>query len=651
MKAPHFSRSCLDESIRPQDDLYHYAMGGWLKKNPVPPTENKWGTFYMLRKSVLSDLHSVIETVNKKRGATPAEKLVQNLYRSVLDEVQREKAGVRPIAGVLKTIKELKTGHDVERFVAEAHLAGYDVLWTPYVGRDDKRSMWNTFHLAQAGLSLPDRDYYVNADPESKRIRAAYSVFIPRLLALAGFAKRDRERMRDTVIRVETLLAQASMTRVEMRDPHAIYNRRSVSQLSREAAPFVWTTYLKRIGAGKVQKMTVCQPHFIQAAARLLSELPVQDWQDYFAWKVVDGAAPYLTKALVKETFRFYGTVLSGTKKMRPLWERAVAAVNGSLGDAVGKLYVQKHFTPKTKKSMDVLVDNLFTATRNRIKKLSWMSEETKKRALYKLSRMSRKIGYPIKWESYKGLSMRPNDYWGNVERAHAYGFKKMMHRIDKPYESWRWHMSASTVNAYFDPNANEIAFPAGILQPPFFDPSADDALNYGAIGAVIGHEITHAFDDEGRQFDAKGNLHDWWTTEDAKRFNERADILRKQYDAFVAIDDVHVNGSLTLGENIADLGGVVIAYDAFMESQKGKKEEMIDGFTREQRFFMGLSLFEASNYHKETLKQMVVIDPHSPSVFRVNGPVVHADCFYDAFGVKEKDKLYLAPEKRVHIW
>lgn len=651
MKPFTFSRACLDESVRPQDDLYHYAMGGWLKRNPVPATESRWGTFYLLRKAVIAQLRDCIEAVPKGSKVTHEEGLVRDLYRSVLDEAQREKVGTGPIAKTLATIAKLRTSADVERFIAEAHVQGYDVLWAPYVGRDDKRSGWNTFHLVQSGLSLPDRDYYLNDDAESKRIRAAYAEFIPRLLARAGFNKRDRERMRDTVVRIETALASASMTRTQMRNPYALYNRRSVAELSREAAPFAWTTYLKRIGAGKAKKMTVCQPGFMKTAAAMVHEIPVADWQDYFAWKVVDGAAPYLTKALVKETFRFYGTVLSGTKKMRPLWERAVGVVSGTLGDALGKMYVQKHFTPDTKKRMDTLVENLFIATRARIKALTWMSDTTKKRALHKLSRMSRKIGYPNKWESYKGLFMRPNDYWGNIERAHAYGFKKMMRRIDTKYESWRWHMSPQTVNAYFDPNANEIAFPAGILQPPFFDPSADDALNYGAIGAVIGHEITHAFDDEGRKFDAKGNLKDWWTKEDAERFEAAADILRKQYDAFVAVDDMHVNGSLTLGENIADLGGVLIAYDAFVESQKGKESQVIDGFTPEQRFFIGLALFEASNYHKEALKQMVVTDPHSPAQFRINGPVAHADCFYEAFEVTEKDGLYRAPKERARIW
>jgi len=651
MKVSHFSRAYLDESVRPQDDLYHYAMGGWLKKNPIPPTENRWGTFSALQKRVQVQLREIIETTNKKKNLSREEGLIRALYRSMTDEARRENVGVTPLRDVLARIQSLKTPQDVEAFVAYAHVQGYDVLWAPYVDRDDRRSAWDTLHLAQSGLSLPDRDYYLHTDAESTRIRNAYAAFIPRLLARAGIAKRDRERIRDTVLRIETELASASMTRTDMRDPHRRYNRRTVAKLAKEAGPFKWGVYLKRIGAGKVKQMTVCQPHFMQAAARMVHELPVQDWQDYCTWKVVDAAAPYLTKALIRETFRFYGTVLSGTKKMRPLWERAVRVVNGSLGDALGKVYVEKHFTPTTKKRMDTLVDNLFVATRARIKTLTWMSDATKKRALYKLAHLGRKVGYPTRWESYTGLVLSSTDYWGNIERIHAHAFTKMMRRIDKKHESWRWYMSPQTVNAYYDPNANEIAFPAGILQPPFFDPEADDALNYGAIGAVIGHEITHAFDDEGRHFDAKGNLKDWWTQEDAREFEKRADILRKQYDAFVAIDDVHVNGSLTLGENIADLGGVVIAFDAFLESQKGKEPVLIDGFTPAQRFFFGLALFEATHCRPETLRQLVVTDPHSPSEFRINGPVVHADCFYDAFSVTNKDKLYRAPKDRAHIW
>jgi putative endopeptidase len=383
----------------------------------------------------------------------------------------------------------------------------------------------------------------------------------------------------------------------------------------------------------------------------MVNELSVEDWKIYLRFSVIDDMAPLLTERLVKTSFHFYSTVLTGTKKMQPLWKRNVGVVDGSLGDALGKLYVKKFFSTRAKRKIDQLVDNLFAAYHERLKTLEWMSPQTKKKAFVKLHAMKRKLGYPTKWESYKGLAINPHDYVGNLIRAHEYEFDRTMKKLKKKPDPTEWYMTPPTVNAYFDPNANEIAFPAGIMQPPFFDEEADDAINYGGIGSVIGHEITHGFDDEGRKFDHKGNLKDWWTKDDQKRFEKRAEVLAKQFDEYEAIDGMHINGKLTLGENIADLGGLIIAFEAYKKSQKGKKAEIINGFTPEQRFFLGYATTEAGSIRPELLKKYLVIDPHSPSKFRVNGPVSNIDAFYDAFEVKKGNALYRDPKKRARIW
>lgn len=656
-----FSRNCLDEKVRPGDDFYHYAMGGWLKQNPMPPAEARWGTFDILIKKSRSDLKAIAEKA-AVRGTSPEGKMVGNFWRSALDEKRREQIGVKPVHPWLADIAAMATTKDIERFIAKAHVAGINVAFAPSVGRDAKKSDRDAFHLVQAGLSLPDRDYYLKDDVDSKKVREAYRAFIPRMLAHFGYAKQERERVRDATIRIETALAEVSMTQVEQRNPHALYNRRTAKTLSREAPHIDWQAYLAAIGAKSAKNFVVCQPKFMTGVSDLLVTVPLADWKDYLAWKVINGTAGLLTKKTKQESFNFYGKTLAGVKKMRPLWERAVVVIDGSIGDALGKLYVQEHFDAQAKKRINELVDNIFAATKERITNLEWMSSTTKKKALHKLSCIKRKLGYPDRWHAYPGLVIRADDYLGNVERTHVHEFRRQMKKIGKKSESWEWFMTPSTVNAYYDPSANEIAFPAGIMQPPFFDPSADDAMNYGAIGACIGHEITHAFDDEGGQFDAKGNLKNWWTPSDAKRFAARAEVLRKQFDSFVAIDDMHVNGKLTLGENIADLGGLLIAYDAFMRSRKGavrhtgrsvsgKPRTLIDGFTPEQRFFLGWALFEAGHVRKESLRKSLVTDPHSPSEFRVNGSIANVDAFYEVFSIQSGDKLFIPPRKRARIW
>lgn len=646
-------RKNLNAKARPQNDFFEYGSGGWVRRHPMPADKSRWGTFDFLREQSKEQLRQVIEPVvkHKKWKAGSNEQMVRDLWLSAMDEKLREKLGLAPLRSVLEKINAIKNKKDLLEFIAWGHRTGLGLLWGMYVNRDDKQSDKNVLLFAQGGLSLPDRDYYLQDDAESKRVRAEFMKYIPRLLRLVGYSEKDADHTARLVMAIETDLARASMTRVERRDPHKQYNKRTLRSLARETPQIDWERYFELTRVPAPKDFIVGQPKFISRAGEMLGELSVEDWKIYLRWSVIDDMAPLLTRRLVLESFRFYGTVLSGQKKMQPTWKRAVATLDGALGDALGQLYVKKFFSHRAKRKIDALVDNLFAAYRERLQHLEWMSAATKKKAFIKLSAMKRKLGYPKKWESYRGLHIVAEDYIGNLARSHEYEFDRMIKKLKKKPDPHEWYMTPPTVNAYFDPNANEIAFPAGIMQPPFFDEEADDAQNYGGIGSVIGHEITHGFDDEGRQYDHKGNLKEWWSKEDKKKFEKRAKILSDQFDSFVAIDGMHVNGKLTLGENIADLGGLIIAFEAYKKSQKGKKREIIGGFTPEQRFFLGYALTEAGSIRPELLKKYLVIDPHSPSIFRVNGPVSNMEAFYEAFEVKKGDALYREPKNRAKIW
>jgi putative endopeptidase len=643
----------LDKKARAQDDFFQYATGGWNHRHPIPADKSRWGTFDFLREQSKEQLRQVIEPLakNKKYAAGSNEQMVRDMWASAMDENRREHSGLSPLKPLLEKVSAIRDKKDLLDFLAWGHRTGLGVLWGMYVSRDDKNSSKNALILVQGGLSLPDRDYYLNDDAESKRVRAEFLKYIPRLLRLVGFTAKDAAKTAALVMKIETELAYASMTRVERRDPHKQYNKRSLSMLAKEAPHIDWKAYFAKTRVPLPKTFIVSQPKFLKKASELFDTVSLEDWKTYLTWSVIDDMAPLLTKRLLAENFRFYGTVLSGTKKMQPLWKRSVGTVDGTLGEALGKLYVEKFFSKKAKHQIDALVDNLFAAYKERLEGLEWMSLATKKKAFVKLAAMKRKLGYPTKWQSYKGLRVDPKDYVGNLFRSHEYEFDRMMKKLKKKPDPTEWYMTPPTVNAYFDPNANEIAFPAGIMQPPFFDENADDAINYGGIGSVIGHEITHGFDDEGRKFDHKGNLKEWWTAEDKKRFEKRTKVLADQFDQFEAIDGMFVNGKLTLGENIADLGGLIIAFEAFKKSQKGKKRELIGGFTPEQRFFLGYATTEAGNIRPELLKKYLVIDPHSPSIFRVNGPLSNMESFYEAFGLKKGDTLYREKKFRAQIW
>ncbi len=642
----------IDSKVRPQDDFYAYSVGRWLKNNPIPKTEAVWGSFHILRENGREQLHAIAKDLekNKKVARGTPEQLVRDLWISFMDEKGREKRKASPLVPIFKKINSLNEKTNFAKFLGEMHKDGIGGLWNIYVGPDDKKSTENILHVFQGGISLPDRDYYTKQDPDSIKIRSAYVKHGEKMFSLLGYGKKDAAYAMQIVLQIETGLAEASMTAVERRDVEAQYNKRTPQKLTSEA-PFDWRQYFKAVGIKNVSNLIVAQPVFMRRAAEMIKTLSPEEWKVYFKWHALSEYAPFLNKAFVTEQFNFYGRVLSGRKEIQPLWKRGVSLIDHSLGDALGKLYVLKHFDKVAEKKINVLVDNLFSTYRSRIQKLDWMSADTKKKALVKLSEINRKLGHQKKWKTYKGVRITSNNLIANLEAIHRYEFKRMLAKIGKAPDKAEWLMTPPTVNAYYWPNMNEIVFPAGIMQPPFFDPNAPDAINYGAIGSVIGHELTHGFDDQGKQFDGKGNFKEWWTKADSEKFTKKTEVLIQQYDAFIATDSMHVNGKLTLGENIADLGGVVIAFEAMQRAFEGKKQELVQGFTPEQLFFIGYAITEASHMRPESLKKQVITDPHSPSRFRVNGPLAHSEEFYATFGVKKGDKLYREPADRVKIW
>ncbi|MFA6415075.1 MAG: M13 family metallopeptidase [Candidatus Paceibacterota bacterium] len=648
-----FDTRDIDTKVRPQDDFYHYANGTWLAKNPIPPHESRWGSFVMLRYDTEKKLRTLVTKVQKKQHLTAGspEQMVRDFYRSGLDMPKRNALGLTPLLPWLNRIDKVK---DVPSLVATmAHLEkiGGGGPWGLGVDQDNKDSTRYIVYLHQSGLGLPDRDYYLKDDAESKRVRAAYQMHIEAIFTLMGKSRAEAKKSRETVMRLETALAKISMTKENLRDVDKTYHKMSISALARLARGIDWDAYFKIVGTGALRDLVVMQPEFLTAVSAMLAREPIADWKTFLTWHLVGGSASYLSVKFEKQNFAFYGTVLSGVKVMKPLWRRALSATNGALGETLGKLYVEEYFGPEAKRRIVQVVADLFEAYENRIKNLDWMAPSTKKKAITKLRQMTRKLGYPDKWKSYKGLVIRPDDYFGNAIRTIELEHARVMRRLKKPVDRKEWFMTPQTVNAYCSYGLNDVVFPAAILQPPFFSKDADDALNYGGIGAVIGHEITHGFDDQGAKFDGKGNRKTWWTKEDNARFTKKAQVLVKQFNAYTVAGGLKVNGQLTLGENIADLGGASIAFDAYQLRLKRTGRRDIGGFTPEQRFFLGFGLFERENRRPEAEKSQVLTDPHSPGIYRINGPASNLPEFYGAFGVKKGDKLYREPKARAKIW
>lgn len=652
-----FDTRDMDTKVRPQDDFYHYANGGWLKKNPIPAHESRWGSFLILRYNTEKQLRALIKKlVNKPRrfGRGPDAKasgMIRDFYRSGLDMKQRNRAGIKPLRPWLERIEKI---HDVPSLVSMlAHLEkiGGGGPWGLMVDQDMKNSEKYILYLGQSGLGMPDRDYYLKSDAESVRVRTAYQKHLEAMFSLMGEENRGARESQKIVMNIETAIAKASMTKEELRDVDKTYHKMRLSALASLAPNINWKSYFKLVGAGTPREIIVMQSKFMTAMSRMLTSVSIEGWKTYLRWHLVGGAAGHLSTKFEKQNFAFYGTVLSGTKVMKPRWRRALGAVNGSLGEVLGKLYVKEYFGPEAKKKIVGVVADLFMAYEARIKNLDWMSTPTKKYAVKKLHEMTRELGYPDKWRSYKGLVIRPDDYFGNVIRFVRFEYARVLRRLSKPVDRKEWFTTPQTVNAYCSYGLNTIVFPAAILQPPFFSVSADDALNYGGIGAVIGHEITHGFDDQGAKFDGKGNRKTWWTKQDRARFDKKAKVLVKQFNDYAVADGLKVNGQLTLGENIADLGGASIAFDAYQLRLAKAGRRDINGFTPEQRFFLSFALFERENRRPEAAKTQVLTDPHSPGLTRINGPASNLPEFYEAFDVKKGDKLYREPKNRAKIW
>jgi putative endopeptidase len=604
-----------------------------LATHPIPPEESRWGAFIVLRHEVEKQLKRIVEgTTNQK---------IRDLYRSGMDMKRRNRLGAKPIAPWLAEINNLESRKNLTHLLARLEKAGVGVPFETVVDQDAKDSTRYILYLEQDGLGMPDRDYYLKHGLEQKRVRAAYEKHIQAVFALLGDSKGDAFKKTKTVMTVETRLAKASMDKVSLRDPDKTYHKKTIKQISALATAVNWSTYFEVLGAPRMQSLILSQPIFMKEVDHLVATLPLADWKAYLTFHVANDAASALSQPFIDESFAFYGKVLTGLKEMRPLWRRVLGAVNGSLGELVGKQYVKKHFSSASKRRMDMLVDDLFAAFEERVKGLDWMSPATKKKALKKLHAINRKLGYPSKWKSYKGLEVKSDEYFGNLARAELYEHQRAMRKIGKPIARHEWHMTPQTVNAYYSPTMNEIVFPAAILQPPFFGLSMDDAVNYGAIGSTIGHEITHGFDDSGAKFDADGNLKRWWTVADEKRFKARARILAEQFDRYEAAPGAKVNGNLTLGENIADLGGISIAYDAYVRH----------GGNNFKKFFIGWAEAEREHARHEFLKMIVTVDPHSPAEFRINGPASNLPEFYSAFSVAKGDTLYRESRHRAKIW
>jgi predicted metalloendopeptidase len=646
-----FDTKRIDPKIRPQDDFYRYANGNWIKTAKMPETEARWGSFTMLRFTTEHQLKALLEEISKKKSLKNGsiEQKVRDLYISAMDLKNRNKLGVKPLENWRKEIANIKNEKELLSLIAKLHKLGIGVPWGTFIDQDDKNSEKYVLRFVQSGLGLPDKEYYLKNEPEFVRVRTAYETRIGKIFNLLGY--KDTKTLVDTVMRVENELAKISMDKVDVRDAEKTYHKKSLAELKRFASKINWDRYFKGAGIPKIPYVIVNQPEFLSGIATLLSKIPLSDWKTYLEWHLADSAAPYLTSAFTKLNFEYYGKVLSGSKKMKAEWRRALGAVNGMLGEGFGKIYVEKHFPKDAKRKMDKLVTDLFRAYERRIKSVDWMSGPTKKKAVAKLKMMQRKIGYPNRFKKYDALKIRPDDFFGNILRATEFEHNRAVKKLRKPIDRHEWHMSPQTVNAYCNFNLNEIVFPAAILQPPFFDFNADDGINYGAIGAVIGHEITHGFDDQGAKFDGKGNMKSWWTTEDRERYDKKGKTLVQQYDQYKVAGSLAVNGKLTLGENIADLGGLVIAYDAYQDHLKKTGRKDIAGFTPEQRFFLGAAHAECELSRDEYIKMQVLNDPHSPSEFRVNGPFSNMSEFHQAFNVRRGDKLFRSEKERVHIW
>ena len=644
----------MDTSVKPQDDFFMYANGGWIKNTEIPPEYSRWGSFNQLVEHNNDALHEIAEKAASShvdpKTASDVQK-VGDYYASGMDEKTIDAARIKPIQDEFKRIDAIKDRNDLLKEIAHLHTIGVDAFFGFGSGQDAKDSTREISQAVQGGLGLPDRDYYTKTDDASKKLRDQYLDHVAKMLTLLGQPKDKAADDAKKIMALETSLAQASRTRVELRDPQKNYNKMAQKDFQALTPDWNWADYFKGINLVEPGDINVQQPEFFKAANAAFTATPIDDWKTYLRWHLINAAAAELSNDFVNEDFNFKDGVLRGTKQIKPRWKRVVISTDGAIGEALGKLYVADYFPPEAKARALELVNNLKAALSDRIKTLDWMDEPTKQEALKKLAAMNVKIGYPDKWRDYSLLKIDRGPYVLNAIRAENFEVNRQLKKIGKPVDRTEWGMTPPTVNAYYNPNMNEIVFPAGILQPPFFYANADDAINYGGIGAVIGHEMTHGFDDQGRQFDAVGNLRDWWSPESAAKFKERSKAVVQQYSEYEPLPGLHVNGELTQGENIADIGGVKLAYAALQKALAGKPQGKIDGLTPEQRFFLSFATIWKSKQRDEDLKLRLNTDPHSPARYRVDGPLSDIPEFAKAFNLPENCLMVRPPDKRVNIW
>ena len=643
--------AAMDKSVAPTNDFFSYANGNWIKNNPIPESESRWSAFNIVAERNNLLLKTILEDAAKSTSALPGSNTqkIGLFYRTAMDTTKLEAQRYEMIQPVLNKIIQMNNFSDLMAVIGEMHTNGISAGFGFDVSQDVKNSNSNIAYLAQGGLGLPDKDYYLKTDERSIKIKQAYQKHLQACFAnLEGTVNPTDLAL---ILELETSMARSSMSRTERRNMDAQYNLMTFSELSNLCPNIDWRVYFKTIGLeGELNKIVVMQPEYFMQLNQLMQG-DLKAWNLYLKWRVLNTTAAYLHKDVVEENFRFYGKVLTGAKEQKPRWKRAIGFANGMIGELVAQEYVKVAFTPESKKRVNVMVDNLRESFRARINNLDWMSEATKVKALEKLNSFTRKLGYPDKWTDLRALEVSDESFVTNYFNSSKFWFKHNLDKLNKPVDKSEWEMLPQTVNAYYNPVNNEIVFPAAIMQPPFFDPKADDAVNYGAIGAVIGHEFSHGFDDQGSKYDAQGNLNDWWTETDRKLFDARTKILVNQFNGFEVLDSVFVNGELTLGENIADLAGLTVAYDAYQRSLQNKSRTNIDGFTPEQRFFIGFGQVWRGHARNEFLRQQVVTDPHSPARFRVIGTLSNMPQFYQAFGVKQGDKMWLADSTRAKIW
>lgn len=643
----------MDTTVSAGTDFFRYACGGWNDAHPLTAEYSRYGTFDELFENSQKQLRELIEglAAQKNNQAGSAAQKIGDLYNMAMDSVTLNKQGAEPVKAMLDKIAGLKDKSEIVPMMTEMAHIGIGTYFHSYIYADPKNSSLNIFQMGQGGINLGEKEYYLDTDSITQNIREQYKLYIGKLFQLAGFSEADAQQKVADVMEIETAIAKVSRSATELRDPEANYHKMSFDELKKTIAGIDWDAYMKGLGIQAPAELNVEQVEPIQEVARLMNTLPLSKHVSYLEYNLLDAAASCLSDDFVAARFDFYGKVLSGRQVNQPRWKRAVNSVNGMLGELVGEMYVEKYFPAAAKERMVKLVKNLQTALGERIDAQEWMSDSTKIRAHEKLAAFHVKVGYPDKWKDYSKLEIKNDSYWANVCRASEWGFNDMYSRIGKPVDKDEWLMTPQTVNAYYNPSTNEICFPAAILQPPFFNMEADDAANYGAIGVVIGHEMTHGFDDQGRQFDKDGNLTDWWAPGDADRFKERAQVMVDFFNKIEVLPGLQANGELTLGENLADHGGLNVAYLAFQNATKDAPLGVVDGFTPEQRFFLAYATLWAGNIRDEQIRVYTKSDPHSLGKWRVNGALPHIQAWYDAFHITPSDPLYVAPENRVNVW